>query len=111
MHLANATRTRLGSREKGGGKWLGGVGLGVPRIPRSPARRRLPGALTAAPAGGSFCPRASESGPGERPRRCPPPAGWARPDGRDADLEGARARGREARSKERSGWRKPLERI
>lgn len=90
MHLANATRTRLGSREKGGGRWLGGVGLGVPRVPR---------ALTAAPAGGSFCPRAPESGPGERPRRCPPPAGWARPDGRDADLEGARAPGREARGK------------
>lgn len=38
MHLANATRTRLGSREKGGGRWLGGVGLGVPRGSRG-ARR------------------------------------------------------------------------
>lgn len=71
----------------------------APRVPRSPARRRLPGALAAAPAGGSFGPRAPESGPGERSRRCPPPAGCARPDGRDADLEGARARGREARGK------------
>lgn len=99
MHLANATRTRLGSREKGGGRWLGGVGLGVPRGSRG-ARRAggSPGHwLLLLPVAPSVL--APESGPGERSPRCPPPAGCARPDGRDADLEGARARGREARGK------------
>lgn len=74
-HRANVTRTRLGSRKKGGGRRLGEVGRGVPWVSRSLGRRRVqeaPGGLTgAASAGGSFC-LDLESG-----RDGPPPAGWA----------------------------------
>lgn len=109
-HRANVTRTRLGSRKKGGGRRLGEVGRGVPWVSRSLARRRVqeaPGGLTgAASAGGSFCLRGSETGPGERPRRSPACGlGWGRTVGRDADLEGARAREGRLGVRTGKGWR------
>lgn len=118
MHLANVTGIRLGSRKRGGGGTHGEVGGGEPasRVGGS-WRMGLGGGDGSAPAGAPAVPSVG-GWTWRAAATVPPPASWA--EGKDAELEGARAReqggevgsqreargseeGWEARRKERSG--------